>query len=92
MTYREAVLTIAEKAKNALPMNVSRIEKAVTLVLNGHIEVVHGKYRVTSQQDGKTTYHLANGTCTCQDYTSGKASKAGASIGWRATSTAERWK
>src|SRR5215470_986722 len=73
MTYREAVLTIADKAKNALPNHVSRIDKAVTLVLNGHVEVVDGKYRIASQQDGKTVYHLVNGTCTCQDFTSGKA-------------------
>src|SRR5215470_15511992 len=73
MTYREAVLTIADKAKNALPNHVSRIDKAVTLVLNGHVEVVDGKYRIASQQDGKTVYHLANGSCTCQDFTSGKA-------------------
>ena len=73
MTYREAVLTIADKARQALPTHVSRIDKAVTLVLNGHVEVVEGKYRIASQQDGKTVYHLANGTCTCQDFTSGKA-------------------
>ena len=73
MTYREAVLQVAERAKNALPLSVSRIEKAVTLCLNGHVEVVDGKYRVASQQDGKTVYHLVNGTCTCQDFTSGKA-------------------
>src|SRR5262249_29628918 len=63
----------ANKAKNALATHVSRIDKAVTLCLNGHIEVVEGKYRVMSQVDGKTVYHLVNGTCTCQDFTSGKA-------------------
>src|SRR5215510_11447154 len=73
MTYREAVLTISDKARQALPLHASRIEKAVTLCLNGHVEVVEGKYRIASQQDGKTVYHLANGSCTCQDFTSGKA-------------------
>src|SRR5215510_1840023 len=73
MTYREAVLTISDKARQALPLHASRIEKAVTLCLNGHVEVVKGKYRIASQQDGKTVYHLANGSCTCQDFTSGKA-------------------
>src|SRR5215475_11745027 len=73
MTFREAVLTIADKAKNALATHVSRIDKAVALCLNGHIEVIEGKYRIASQQDGKTVYHLANGSCTCQDFTSGKA-------------------
>jgi hypothetical protein len=74
MTYREAVLTISDNAKKALPQSISRIEKAVQLVLNGHVEVVDSKYyRVSSQQDGKTVHHLANGTCTCVDFTSGKA-------------------
>src|SRR5215510_8686458 len=73
MTYREAVLTISDKARQALPLHASRIEKAVTLCLNGHVEVVEGKYRIASQQDGKSVYHLANGSCTCQDFTSGKA-------------------
>jgi hypothetical protein len=73
MTYREAVLQLADRARQALPLHASRIDKAVTLVLNGHVEVVEGKYRIASQQDGKTVYHLANGSCTCQDFTSGKA-------------------
>ena len=73
MTYREAVLQVADKAKNALPTHVSRIEKAVTLCLNGHIEVVEGQYRVHSQCNGTTVYHLVNKICPCGDFTSGKA-------------------
>src|SRR5262249_3010815 len=73
MTYREAVLTLADRARQALPNHVSRIDKAVMLCLNGHVEVVEGRYRVVSQQDGKSQYFLVNGTCTCQDFTSGKA-------------------
>ena len=73
MMFKDAVLTVANKAKAALPANTSRIEKAVMLCLNGHIEVVDGKYRVASQVDGKTVYRLVNGSCGCVDFTSGKA-------------------
>ena len=73
MTYREAVLQLADRACQALPNHVSRIDKAVMMCLNGHVEVVEGQYRIASQQDGKTVYHLANGSCTCVDFTSGKA-------------------
>jgi hypothetical protein len=72
MTYREAILQVADRARQALPSSVSRIDKAVPLCLNGHVEVVEGKYHVASQVDGKTVYHLANKVCTCVDFTSGK--------------------
>src|SRR6266852_6730492 len=73
VTFREAVLHVAEKAKAVLPDNASRIDKAITLTLHGHVEIVNGHARVASQIDGKTTYHQVNGTCTCQDFTQGKA-------------------
>src|SRR6266581_2378112 len=73
ITFREAVLQVAEKAKVVLPDNASRIDKAVSLVLNGLVEIVDGKCRVASQTNGKTIYHQVNGTCTCLDFTQGKA-------------------
>jgi hypothetical protein len=73
VTFREAVLQVAEKAKAVLPDNASRIDKAIALVLNGHVEMVDGKCRVASQTNGKTIYHQVNGTCTCQDYSQEKA-------------------
>src|SRR6266581_8925528 len=73
ITFREAVLQVAEKAKAVLPANASRIDKAITLTLNGHVEIVNGHARVMSQVDGKSTYHQVNGSCTCQDFTQGKA-------------------
>src|SRR6266568_5264271 len=73
VTFREAVLQVAEKAKAVLPDNASRIDKAITMVLNGHVEMIDGKCRVASQSNGKTIYHQVNGTCTCQDFTQGKA-------------------
>src|SRR6266705_3163000 len=71
--FREAVLQVADKAKVVLPDNASRIDKAITLCLHGHVEIVDGKCRVASQTNGKTIYHQVNGTCTCQDFTQGKA-------------------
>ncbi len=73
VTFREAVLQVAEKAKAVLPDNASRIDKAITLTLNGHVEIVNGHARVMGQVDGKSTYHQVNGSCTCQDFTQGKA-------------------
>jgi len=73
VTFREAVLQVTDKAKAVLPANASRIDKAIALTLNGHVEIVNGHARVASQVDGKTTYHQVNGTCTCQDFTQAKA-------------------
>jgi len=41
--------------------------------LNGFVEIVDGKCRVASQTNGKTIYHQVNGTCTCLDFSQGKA-------------------
>src|SRR5262249_38804970 len=73
VTFRTAVLQVADKAKVVLPDNASRIDKAVALVLNGFVEMVDGKCRIASQTNGKTIYHQVNGTCTCQDFTQEKA-------------------
>ena len=73
VTFRTAVLHVADKAKVVLPDNASRIDKAIALVLNGHVEIVDGKCRVASQTNGKTIYHQVNGTCTCLDFTQEKA-------------------
>ena len=73
VAFRTAVLHVADKAKLVLPDNASRIDKAITLTLNGHVEIVNGHARVMSQVDGKSTYHQVNGSCTCQDFTQGKA-------------------
>jgi hypothetical protein len=73
VTFREAVLQVADKAKAVLPANASRIDKAITLCMQGLVEIVDGKCRVASQTNGKTIYHQVNGTCTCLDFTQGKA-------------------
>src|SRR5262249_41735474 len=73
VTFRTAVLQVADKAKLVLEAIGSGIDKAVALVLNGFVEIVEGKCRVASQTNGKTIYHQVNGTCTCLDFTQGKA-------------------
>src|SRR6266404_884308 len=73
VAFRTAVLHVADKAKLVLPDNASRIDKAITMVLNGHVEMIDGKCRVASQSNGKTIYHQVNGNCTCQDFTQEKA-------------------
>jgi hypothetical protein len=73
VTFPEAVLQVADKAKAVLPDNASRIDKAIALTLNGLVEIVDGKCRVASQSNGKTIHHQVNGTCTCQDFTQEKA-------------------
>src|SRR5215510_438053 len=73
ITFREAVLQVADKAKAVLPDNASRIDKAITLCLQGLVEIVDGKCRVASQTNGKTIYHQVNGTCTCLDFTQERA-------------------
>ena len=73
VTFRTAVLQVADKAKLVIVDNASRIDKAVALVLNGHVEIVNGHARIMSQVNGKTAYHQVNGTCTCQDFTQEKA-------------------
>ena len=73
VAFRTAVLQVADKAKLVLEANASRIDKAVALVLNGFVEIIDGKCRVASQTNGKTLYHQVNGTCTCLDFTQGKA-------------------
>jgi hypothetical protein len=67
--WREAVAAIAEKAKAKLPECNGRVDKAVTLVLNGDVELLpDGTAKVASQSNGTTTYHIVNGHCDCRDY------------------------
>jgi hypothetical protein len=65
----EAVAAIAEKAKAKLPECNGRVDKAVSLVLNGDVELLpDGTAKVASQSNGSTAYHVVNGHCDCRDY------------------------
>jgi hypothetical protein len=67
--FREAVEAIALKAKATLPACNGRIDLAVKLVLQGDVALLgDGTAQVFSQSNGVTSYHLANGTCDCEDY------------------------
>jgi hypothetical protein len=66
--WREAVATVADRAKAALPPSVNgRIESAVKIVLAGDLEPCEGgKYVVGSQADARLHY-VVDGQCECQD-------------------------
>jgi len=64
--WREAVLSVAEKAKATLPASAQRIDKAVALVLAGDVAMLgDGTARVPSQSNGQTIYRIVNGHCDC---------------------------
>ena len=74
--WRQAVAEIAEKAKATLPECNGRVDKAVAIVLAGHVELLpDGKAKVASQSNGTTQYCVVNGTCECKDF-------AAAPSGW----------
>src|SRR5262249_15096044 len=67
--WRAAVQAVADKATAALPQCQSRIEKALSLVLAGDVDLLgDGTARVASQSHGQTIYHIVNGHCDCRDY------------------------
>jgi hypothetical protein len=67
--WRDAVDAVATTAKAKLPQCASRIDRAVELVLAGHVELLEdSSARVRSQTDGETTYLVVNGTCPCADF------------------------
>jgi hypothetical protein len=67
--WREAVAEIADKARAKLPESVSRVDRAVKLVLAGDVHLqADGTAHVASQSQGTAAYHVVNGTCTCRDY------------------------
>jgi hypothetical protein len=74
--WRSAVAMAAAKARKALPESISRIDKAVDLVLNNQVELLpNGHAMVASQsQNGTTSYTIANGSCACADYERAPAS------------------
>jgi len=69
VAWREAVAAIADKAKAKLPECNGRVDKAVTIVLAGDVELLaDGTAKVASQSNGSTAYHIVNGTCKCRDF------------------------
>ena len=67
--WREAVATIADKARAKLPECNGRVDSAVKLVLAGDVELLpDGTAKVASQSNGTTQYVVCNGHCSCKDY------------------------
>src|SRR5262249_17022744 len=67
--FRAAVAEISAKAHEKLPESSSRIDKAVTLVLAGDVELLaDGTAKVASQSNGSTAYHIVHGHCDCRDF------------------------
>jgi hypothetical protein len=73
--YREVLAQIAERAKERLPQATNgRLESAVALVLHGDVEPQDdGTVTVYSASDATRRYILQGQSCTCTDFTSGKA-------------------
>jgi hypothetical protein len=72
--YRETVAVVAAKARALLPAAVNgRIESAVKLVLAGDVEVLTDGSVTVGSSDPTRVYHLVGPTCTCTDFTQGKA-------------------
>jgi len=74
-TFRETVALVAARAKEKLPVQVNgRIESAVKLVLAHDVTLLDdGTIEVGSSSDPLKTYHLVGPTCTCTDFTQGRA-------------------
>jgi hypothetical protein len=68
--FREAVATVAEKAKAILPVSTNgRVESAVKLVLGGDVFFCDdGTIEVGSSEEPLKTYHLHGTVCDCADY------------------------
>jgi hypothetical protein len=68
--FREAVATVAAKAKAILPISTNgRVESAVKLVLLDEVQPqADGSIQVGSCSDASKVYHLVGSTCDCQDY------------------------
>jgi len=72
--YRETVAAVAAKARALLPVAVNgRIESAVKLVLQGDVEPLDDGSIQVGSSDPTRVYHLVGPTCTCTDFTQGKA-------------------
>ena len=64
----EAVMTVATRAKAALPQCTARIDKAVKLALAGDVRLLEdGTALVVSQSNGNTIYQVVADRCDCPD-------------------------
>src|SRR6266496_275558 len=68
--FREAVETIADKARTAIPSLNGRVERAVQIILNGDLSIApDGQGTIASQSNGNGTYAVGKGfSCPCKDH------------------------
>src|SRR5262249_2621266 len=68
--FREAVETIADKARTALPSLNGRVERAVQIILNGDLSMApDGQGTIASQSNGNGAYNVGKGDiCSCKDH------------------------
>src|SRR5215831_21311163 len=68
--FREAVETIADKARTAVPDLNGRVESAVKIVLNGDLSIApDGQGTIASQSNGNGAYSVGKGdSCSCKDH------------------------
>ena len=66
--FREAVETVAQKAREVLPEANGRIDSAIKIALQGDVELLDdGTAKVAAQSNGTTKYFIVNGSCECPD-------------------------
>src|SRR5215471_18035525 len=68
--FREAVETIADKARSAIPSLNGRVERAVQIILNGDLSIApDGQGTIASQSNGNGAYNVGKGdSCSCKDH------------------------
>src|SRR2546430_10448585 len=69
--FREAVETIADKARTAIPSLNGRVERAVQIILNGDLSIAPDGQTgtIASQSNGNGVYAVGKGdTCSCKDH------------------------
>ena len=68
--FREAVETVANKARTAVPELNGRVERAVQIILNGDLSIAPDRQgTIASQSNGTGAYHVGRGdTCSCKDH------------------------
>src|SRR4030095_3401383 len=68
--FREAVETIADKARTAIPSLNGRVERAVQIILNGDLSMApDGPGTIASQSNGDRVYAVGKAdTCSCKDH------------------------
>ena len=68
VVFRAAVMALARQGRENRPELAARLDRAVSIVLNGEYEEQpNGDFTIRSQSRGNITYSV-NGTCGCEHY------------------------